>query len=95
MMFVNNLNSVANVYSSNAVASTRYANMATGAKNIQKRDELSLSNQAQSFSAILKQLREQSEVRQTKVDEFQQKIASGNYKVSSDLIALSMLTSRF
>ena len=95
VMIVNNLNSMANIYSSNAVVSTRYANAATAARNIQKRDQLSLSNQAQSFSEILKKLRNESEVRQDKVAEFEQKISSGNYHVASENIAASMLLSRF
>lgn len=94
-MIVNNLNSMANIYTSNAVASTRYANAATAARNIQKRDQVSLSNQAQSFSEMLKKLSKESEVRQDKVTEFEQKISSGNYHVSAENIAASMLLSRF
>ena len=94
-MIVNNLNSMANIYSSNAVVSTRYANSAIGARNIQKRDEISLSKEAQSFSEILKKLRNESEVRQDKVAEFQQKISSGNYHVAAENIAASLLLSRF
>lgn len=94
-MIVNNLNSMANVYSSNAVVATRYANAATASRNVQKRDALSLSNQAQSFSEILQKLRGESEVRQDKVAEFQQKIASGNYNVDSASIAASILLGRF
>lgn len=94
-MIVNNLNSMANIYSSNAVVSTRYANAAVGARNIQKRDEISLSKEAQSFSEILKKLRDESEVRQDKVAEFQQKISSGTYHVASENIAASLLLSRF
>ena len=94
-MIVNNLNSMANIYSSNAVVSTRYANAAVGTRNIQKRDEISLSKEAQSFSEILKKLRNESEVRQDKVAELQQKIESGNYHVASENIAASLLLSRF
>lgn len=94
-MVVNNVNSMANVYSSNAVVATRYANAATNARNIQKRDQLSLSNEAQSFSEILKKLRGESEVRQDKVAEFEQKISGGNYHVASENIAASLILSRF
>ncbi len=94
-MIVNNLNSMANIYTSNAVVSTRYANAAVGARNIQKRDEISLSKEAQSFSEILQKLRDESEVRQDKVAEFQQKIESGTYHVASENIAASLLLSRF
>ena len=94
-MIVNNVNSMANVYTSNAIVSSRYANAAIGARNIQKRDQLSLSNEAQSFSEILKKLRGESEVRQDKIAEFEQKISSGTYHVSSENIAASLLYSRF
>ena len=94
-MIVNNVNSMANIYSSNAMISSRYANAATSARNIQKRDELSLSREAQSFSEILKKLRNEPEVRQDKVAEFEQKISSGNYFIESENIASSLLLSRF
>ncbi len=94
-MLINNVNSPANIYSSNAVIATRYANSATAARNVQKRDEIMLSSTAQTFSDMLKKLQGESEVRQDKVDEFEQKIASGNYDVKSENIAASILLSRF
>jgi flagellar biosynthesis anti-sigma factor FlgM len=94
-MIVNHLNSVANVYSSNSVVSSRYSNAATSARNFQNRDELSLSKEAQNFSEILKKLRGESEVRQDKVAEFEKKISSGTYHVDAENIAASMLLSRF
>ena len=92
-MFINNVNPAANLYSSTSNAASRYA--AAGVGNVQKRDELTLSQQAQSFQDILKKLQNESEVRQTKVDEYAQKIANGTYNVSSSDIALSILASRF
>ena len=94
-MIVNNLNSMANVYSSNAMVATRYANAATNARNVQKRDQLSLSDQAQSFSEILQKLRGESEVRQDKVAEFENKVSDGSYHVESENIAASLLLNRF
>ena len=94
-MIVNHLNSMANIYTSNAVVSSRYSNAAIGARNVQKRDELSLSKEAQSFSEILQKLRGESEVRQDKVAEFEKKISSGTYHVDAENIAASMLLSRF
>lgn len=93
-MFVNNVNPAASLYSSTSNAASRYA-AASSINGVQKRDELTLSQQAQSFQEILKKLQNESEVRQTKVDEYAQKIASGNYHVSSSDIALSILASRF
>ncbi len=94
-MIVNNVNSAANLYTSNAVGATRYANNATGARNIQKRDELALSNQAQSFSAILKKLHAVPEVRQEKVAELEPQVSNGTYNIASENIAASILASRF
>ena len=94
-MIVNNLNSMAGVYTSSALGSARYANYVSSARNVQKRDELSLSSEAQSFSEILKKLHAESDVRQEKVTELEQKISSGSYNVSADEIAMSLLTYRF
>lgn len=92
-MFVNNVNPAANLYTSTSNAASRYAVASVG--NVQKRDELTLSQQAQSFQEVLKKLQNETEVRQSKVDEYAQKIAGGNYNVSSSDIALSILASRF
>lgn len=94
-MLINNVNSMANLYSSNAAGAVRYSNSATAARGIQKRDEITLSKEAQSFSEILKKLHGESEVRQDKVAEFEQKIASGNYNVAAENIAASILSNRF
>ena len=94
-MVVNNLNSIANIYGSNAVVATRYANAATTARKIQKRDEISLSNEAQSFSEILQKLRGESEVREDKVAELEQQISSGTYHVDAENIAASLLLNRY
>ena len=93
-MYVNNVNPSAGLYTSTSNAASRYAAAST-VGSAHKRDELTLSQQAQSFQDILKKLQNEAEVRQTKVDEYTQKIASGNYNVSSSDIALSILASRF
>lgn len=94
-MIVNNLNSMASVYTSNTLGTARYTNSVSNTRNVQKRDELSLSSEAQSFSEILKKLRAESDVRQERVNELEQKVSSGTYSVSSDEIAISLLTYRF
>ena len=91
-MIVNNVNSAANLYSAGA---TRYVNSALSTRGVQKKDELTLSNQAQSFQDMLKKLQNESEVRQDKVAEFTQKIESGTYNVSAENIAASILSVRF
>lgn len=93
-MFINNVNSAANIYSSTSNSASRYA-AASSVGNVQKKDELTLSSQAQSFQDILKKLQNESEVRQSKVDEISQKISNGTYNVSSSDIALGILGSRF
>lgn len=91
-MIVNNVNSAANLYSAGA---TRYASAIMSARSVQKKDELTLSKQAQSFKDMLQKLQGESDVRQDKVDEFEQKISSGNYNVSAENIAASILSVRF
>ena len=93
-MYVNNVNPAASLYASTSNAASRYAAAST-VGGVQKKDELTLSQQAQSFQDILKKLQNESEVRQTKVDEIAQKISSGNYNVPSSDLALSILASRF
>ena len=93
-MFVNNVNPATSLYSSTSNAASRYA-AASSVGAVQRRDELTLSQQAQSFQEILSKLRNENEVRQSKVDEFAQKIANGTYSVSSADIAASILASRF
>lgn len=94
-MYINNVNSAANIYTSGAVASTRYANSVSGTRNVQRNDALTLSHEAQSFKSMLQKLQDESEVRPEKVSEFEQKIASGNYNVAAENIAASILSSRF
>ena len=91
-MIVNNVNSAANIYSAGA---TRYVNQSSGTKNVHKKDGFTLSNEAQTFKSMLQKLHNEPEVRQDKVDEFSQKIASGEYNVSAENIAASMLSIRF
>ena len=93
-MFVNNVNPATSLYSSTSNAASRYA-AASSVGTVQRRDELTLSQQAQSFQEILKKLQNETEVRQAKVDEIAQRIANGTYNVSSSDIASSILASRF
>lgn len=94
-MIVNNLNSMANVYTSNAVGASRYASSTVGARSVQRNDELSLSKEAQSFSDILKKLRAESDVRQSRVDELEKKISAGTYSVATGDIATSLILNRY
>ena len=88
-MFINKVNSTA--YYSN-VAATRYSGNARG---VQKSAAFTLSKEAQSFSEMLNKLKGTSEVREDKVSRLQEQISSGQYFVSAQDIAASLLTNRF
>ena len=92
-MIVNNVNSTAKYYSS--VGAARYTNAAGSVRGVQKSDAFTPSREAQNFSEMLKKLKNQTEVREDRVNELQQRIASGQYFVSSEQIASSLLTSRY
>lgn len=92
-MIVNNVNSSTNYYSN--VAATRYTNSIGYVRGVQKSDAFTPSKEAQSFSEMLNKLKGVSDVREDKVNELQAKIASGQYFVSAQDIAASILTNRF
>lgn len=93
VMIVNKVNSSA--YYPNSVASTRYANAATAVRGVQKSDAFTPSREAQTFSDMLNKLKNESDVREDRVNEFQQRIASGQYFVSADNLAASLLANRY
>ena len=92
-MIVNNVNSSTNYYSN--VAATRYSNSIGYVRGVQKSDAFTPSKEAQSFSEMLNKLKGVSDVREDKVNELQAKIASGQYFVSAQDIATSILANRF
>ncbi len=92
-MIVNQVNSSA--YYSNSVAATRYTNSAIAVRGVQKSDAFTPSREAQTFSDMLNKLKNESEVREDRVSELQQKIASGQYFISSDNLAASLLSNRY
>jgi len=92
-MIVNNVNSSSNYYSN--VAAARYANPASYVRGVQKSDAFTPSKEAQSFSEMLNKLKGVSDVREDKVSDIQAKIASGQYFVSAQDIATSILANRF
>ncbi|MBR4153553.1 MAG: flagellar biosynthesis anti-sigma factor FlgM [Selenomonadaceae bacterium] len=92
-MFVNKVSSTANYYSN--VAASRYTNAASSVRGVQKSEAFTPSKEAQSFSAMLSKLKGTSEVREDKVNELREKISSGQYFVSADAIAQSLLTNRY
>lgn len=55
------------------------------------RDELSISETAREFQVALNASKQVDEIRYDKVNEAKQKLTDGTYKLSSDLIADSIL----
>lgn len=92
-MIINNVNSSANYYSN--VAATRYANSVGYVRGVQKSDAFTPSKEAQTFSDLLNKLKNESEVREDKVSRLQEEISSGQYFISADKIAASLLANRF
>ena len=92
-MIVNNVNSSSKYYS-NSMA-TRYATATTAIRGVQKSDAFIPSREAQTFSDMLNKLKNESEVREDRVNELQQKIASGQYFISAQDLATSLLTNRY
>lgn len=89
-MVIKNVGTLSNVYQSKQVG--RYSSVQTARAGD---DKVIFSNQMQSFSEMLNKLQNTQDVRQDKVAEFEQKIASGNYNIAAENIAASILTSRF
>ena len=92
-MFVNKVGSTANYYSN--VAAARYANPAGYVRGVQKSDAFMPSKEAQSFSDLLNKLKGVSEVREDKVNRIQEQISSGQYFVSAQDLAASLLATRY
>lgn len=93
-MIVNNVNSPA-AYYSNSVAAARYTNAAGYVRGVQKSDAFTPSREAQNFMDMFNKLKNAPEVRADKVSAVQEKISSGQYSVSAENIALSLLTNRY
>ena len=92
-MIVNNVSSSSNYYSN--VTAARYTNSVGYVRGVQKSDAFTPSGEAQSFSKLLNKLKGTSEVREDKVSRIQEQISSGQYFVSAQDIATSLLTNRF
>jgi len=64
----------------------------------QKKDVLSISNQAKDFQTVMKALKDVPDVRQDKVNDLAERYQSGNYDVSgrdiADKIAKSILNKK-
>ncbi len=94
-MYVSNnsaLQSLASLYANDHVKSVKKAQQAEGTSF---KDELVLSQEAQSFSDMLSELKTMDEVRQDKVAELGQQMDSGRYRADAGDIADSILKMQF
>lgn len=57
----------------------------------QGKDEVVLSSQAQEFAQILQDIKNLPDVREEKVKEITERIASGNYRVEAGVVAEKMI----
>jgi negative regulator of flagellin synthesis FlgM len=89
-MDVRNINSLARVYQEQINISNH--NKDKKAKASQAKDEVVLSSRAIEFSHTVKALKNSPEIREEKIREISERIASGTYNVSSDVIADSIMT---
>ena len=92
-MYINNsIQSIAGTYAMNSTAPARRT-PAAGMPSF--RDEVHLSNEAQTFRGMLQELKGMDDVRQDKVDFYTAAIENGSYDVSAANIASRMLMSHF
>lgn len=95
MMINNNISSVLKAYADNKTAKNPVKEKATAAGGSEKKDEIILSVQAQSFSQLLQKAKNNTGVRKDKVDDIVQKIGDGQYKPDARLTAEKMLATRY
>ena len=84
-MNIKTIQNIAKIYGEQTKPSKSSKNQAAGAA--QQPDEVILSSQAQEVSQHLRTIKGMSEVREDKVQELSEKIASGEYKVDSRELA--------
>lgn len=92
MIIRGNIQALAGAYNVSSASSTHSIYKTSAVK---KSDELVLSGEAKSFSAMLSKLQGMDEVRPSRVDELKNEVNSGKYNVDSDKIALSLLNARY
>lgn len=84
-MNINNIQNIAKLYGEQTKTSKSSNPKAAG--SAQKPDEVILSTQAQEVSHYLRTIKNMSEVRDERVNELTEQIASGEYKVDSRELA--------
>lgn len=92
MIINNNIHDFSNLYSANAVNSTRQSEVASRNQKLRSfQDEMEISKETQTFKDMLSKLHKESDVRQDKVDEYSRKIESGSYNIEAENIAASII----
>jgi negative regulator of flagellin synthesis FlgM len=94
-MYVSNnsaLQALASLYSNDNVKSVKRTQQAEGTSF---KDELVLSQEAQSFSDLLNELKTMDEVRDDKVDSLAQQVKDGTYKPDAAAVAERIMNLQF
>lgn len=91
MIINNNLQGIVGAYQVN---SKNAGKRVQGQSSLSFKDEVHLSQSAESFRSAMKKLNNTSEVREDKVSFYTNAIESGNYNVSAANIASKMLMTR-
>jgi len=94
-MYVSNnsaLHALASLYSNDQVKSVKRTQQAEGTSF---KDELVLSQEAQSFSDMLNELKTMDEVRNEKVDVLAQQVKSGSYEPDVKAVAERIMNLQF
>lgn len=92
MIINGNVQAVAGAYSVNSTGGVKRA---YNAQAVEKKDEVLLSHEGQSFSSMLQKLQSMDDVREDKVQDLSARVAAGSYEVSSENLAASLLNARF
>ena len=92
MIINGNVQAVAGAYS---VSNTGSVKRAYNAQAVEKKDEVLLSHEGQSFSSMLQKLQSMDDVREDKVKDMSARLNAGSYEVSSENLAASLLNARF
>jgi negative regulator of flagellin synthesis FlgM len=92
MQIDNRVQAIGSVY---AKASLTNQNSVKKSINVDQKDEMVLSTEAQSFSQMLQRARSMSDVRADKVEDYSAQVNAGKYQVDSQAVAGKILNIRF
>lgn len=92
MIINGNIQALTGAYNVSSSSASRYTRAAA---DVKKGDEVTLSSEAQSFSAMLAELRGMDDARTERVDALKSEVEAGTYSVDSDKLALSLLNTRY